>query len=44
MCGADGTIEPGNATTKYVTGSGVVHECRDFDGLYAWTEERKLIM
>ncbi|KAM0795053.1 hypothetical protein BDR22DRAFT_894522 [Usnea florida] len=44
ICAADSTIEPGNATSRHVTGSGVVHECRDFDGLYAWTEQRKLIM
>lgn len=42
MCAADSTIEPGNATTKYVTGSGAVHECKDYDGLVAWTEERRL--
>ena len=41
ICAADSTVEPGNATTKFVTGSGVVHECRDFDGLFEWTEQRR---
>ena len=43
ICAADSTIEPGNTTTKHVTGLGVMHECRDFDGLVAWTQERRLM-
>ncbi|KAL8785420.1 MAG: hypothetical protein Q9195_008655 [Heterodermia aff. obscurata] len=43
ICAADSTIEPGNVTTKYVSGSGVVHECRDFDGLMAWMEKQELV-
>lgn len=42
ICAADSTMEPGNMTTKRVTGFGAVHKCRDYDGLVAWTEERRL--
>lgn len=42
MCAADNTIEPGNSTVHGVTGIGAVHQCRDYDRLVTWTEERRL--
>lgn len=42
MCAADDTIEPGDRTSRSVTGAGATHQCRDYDGLVAWTEKRRL--
>ena len=40
MCAADSTIEPGDVIIHGVTGIGAIHQCRDYDGLVAWTEQR----
>lgn len=42
MCAADDTIEPSfvaetsdGKRVRVIDGDGVVHQCRDFDGMYA---------
>ena len=42
MCAADGTLEPGDKATHFITGMNVVHTCRDYDGLRKWSEARQL--
>ena len=42
MCAADGTLEPGDDTTRHITGMNVVHECRDYDEVRRWSEEQRL--
>jgi hypothetical protein len=47
MCAGDMTLEPAykymlkNEEVRAVNGWGVTHQCRDFEGIRGWAEERR---
>lgn len=41
MCAADGTLEPVDFSLGGVTGWGVKRQCRDYEALKLWAEERR---
>lgn len=39
LCSSDSSLEFEDGTTRQISGTGSLHICRDFDGLFNWVEK-----